>query len=141
MKNYKFLDHTADIIFEATGKSVEELFENCGLALEETMVNLESIKHKEEYNITLETDSIESLLYDFLSELLFIKDTEGLLFNKFKITIIHKNKKHEIIATCVGEKINRTRHELFNDTKAITKHQFKIENENGKWKASIIVDI
>ena len=138
---YKFLPHTADTMFEAHGKSLEELFENSALATEEIMVNLSTISREEEHQITLESEHIEDLLYDFLSELLFIKDTEGLLFNKFEIIIIHKNKKYELLAKCDGEKIDRDKHELNDDAKAITKHEFSVEQKNNKWLAKVIVDI
>src|SRR3989344_8109346 len=100
---YKFLPHTADAMFEAYGGNVEELFENCALAVEEIMVKISTLKIQESYDITLDSDSTENLLYDFLSELIFVKDTEGLLFRKFDVTIQHKNKKYELLAKCEGE--------------------------------------
>ena len=138
---YKFLEHTADTMFEAYGKSLEELFENAALALEEIMVKLSSLDLKEHYEITLESDSVEGLLYDFLSELIFVKDTEGLLFKKFDVVIEHKNKKYELYAKCEGEHIDRDKHELADDAKAVTKHLFEIKQEKSKWIAKVIVDI
>ena len=138
---YKFLDHTADTMFEAYGKSVEELFENCALAAEEIMVDLKTLGVEEHYEIAIDSDSLEGLLYDFLSELIFVKDTEGLLFRKFNITILHKNKKYELIAKCEGEILDREKHELRDDAKAVTKHQFIVEQRNKKWYANVIVDI
>ncbi len=138
---YKFLPHTADTMFEAYGKSVEELFENSALAVEEIMVKLDSLKIEESYNITFEADSLENLLYDFLSELIFVKDTEGLLFKKFKVIVQHKNKKYELIAECLGEKLNRERHELHDDAKAITMHEFVVKKIKDKWSSKVIVDI
>ena len=90
---YRFLPHTADTMFEAYGKTLEELFENCALAVEEVMVNIKTINSIEEYEITLDNISEEGLLYDLLSELIFIKDTEGLLFREFEVIIHHKNKQ------------------------------------------------
>ncbi len=45
---YKFFDHTADVLFEAEGKTLDELFEASGLATEETQVELNGIKQKNE---------------------------------------------------------------------------------------------
>ena len=138
---YRFLPHTADSMFEAYGKSLEELFENSALAVEEIMVNIKTIKVVEEYEITLENVSEEGLLYDFLSELIFIKDTESLLFKEFEIIIHHKNKKYELFAKCKGEYIDRERHQLLDDAKAITKHDFEIKKDDYYYKTKIIVDI
>lgn len=138
---YKFLEHTADVMFEAYGKNVEELFENSGLALEEIMVKISTLEIEESYDITLEADSLENLLYDFLSEIIFIKDTESLLFKKFKVTIHHGNKKYELIAECKGEKINRDKHELVDDAKAITMHEFEVKQKGKVWVSRVLVDI
>ena len=141
MKKYKFLEHTADVMFEAHGDSLEDLFTSSALATEEIMVNLESLSIDEEYYITIESETIENLLYDFLSELIFIKDTENLLFKNFKIIILNKNGKYELSATCEGEKLNPKKHNLGADAKAVTKHQFSVEKKNNKWHSKVIVDI
>jgi len=138
---YRFLPHTADTMFEAYGKTLEELFENCALAVEEVMVNIKTINSIEEYEITLDNISEEGLLYDLLSELIFIKDTEGLLFREFEVIIHHKNKKYELFVKCKGEHIDREKHELLDDAKAITKHEFEIKKEDDLYKSRIIVDI
>ena len=46
IKKFRFLPDiaTADIAFEAYGKDYGELFESVGLALETTMVSLDSLK-------------------------------------------------------------------------------------------------
>ena len=141
-KGYKFLEDeaTADIAFEAYGKDLNELFENSALAVEECMVKLSSLKLKEKYKINLESESIEELLYDFLSELIFIKDTEGLLFKKFKVKI-SKNKPFKLTAECDGEKINRDTQELLDDAKAVTKHLFEVKKIKERYIAKVIVDI
>ena len=140
---YKFLDHTADIMFEAYGKTLENLFVNTALATESIMVNMDTLEEKEDYTILLENEDIKELLYDFLSELIFVKDTEELLFKKFNVVILHKNKKYELIAHCIGEIINREKHELIDDAKAVTKHMFEVKRreKDGAWKANVIVDI
>ena len=137
---YKFLEHTADVMFEAYGKNLNELFTNSAIALEECMVNISTLKIKEKYKINLSSESAEGLLYDFLSELIFVKDTEGLLFKTFKIKI-SKNKVYELSAECQGEIINRKTQELLDDAKAVTKHLLNIKKEKNKLTAVVIVDI
>ena len=138
---FKYFDHTADIIFEAYGKSMEEVFENSALALEEIMVKTSSISLKKKHPIKLEADNIENLLYDFLSELIFLKDADGLLFKKFKVSIKEVKKKFILNANCEGDLINREKHDLLCDAKAITKHLFEIKKIKDKFTARILVDI
>ena len=83
MKKYNFLEHTADVMVEAFGENLEELFTNAALATTETMVDLPTLTKEEDHHIILESDDLEELLYDFLSELIFLKDTEQLLFKDF----------------------------------------------------------
>ncbi len=142
MEKYKFLPHTADTMFEAYGENVEELFTNSALAVETIMVDTKTVKKTEHYEITLETNSLEDLFYDFLSELIFVKDTEGLLFSKFDVVIHCKNKKYELFVKCEGEHIDREKHKLLDDAKAITLHDFILEQkEDNSWFAKVIVDI
>lgn len=138
---YKFIPHTADIIFEAYGRTVEKVFENSALATEEIMVDIKTLDTKEHYEITLEADNLESLLYDFLSELIFVKDTEGLLFNKFHVVIHHKNKKYELFAKCEGDLINKDKQALGDDAKAITMHEFELKKKGDIWMSRVLVDI
>ena len=75
------------------------------------------------------------------SELIFIKDTEGLLFKEFDIVILHKNKQYELIAKCEGDNINSDKQKLGDDAKAITLHEFSLKKEKGKWTSRVLVDI
>jgi SHS2 domain-containing protein len=141
MVGYKFFPHTADVLFEAYGKTMEEVFVNAALAVEAVMVNLASVDVEKEYSLVVEAESEETLLYNFLSELIFVKDTEGLLFKKVEVTIVHKNKQYELHARCDGDLIDREKQELLDDAKAITMHQFKLEKKEQVWTARVIVDV
>jgi SHS2 domain-containing protein len=90
---FKFLEEiaTADVAFEAYGSSESELFENAALAVEETMVDTAQIGQKVKKKIAVESEELDKLLFDFLSELVYFKDADFLLFSKFSVTI-KKNK-------------------------------------------------
>lgn len=143
MRKYKILEDVAiaDIAIEAYGKNLEELFENSALAIFEESANLKNIKEKEKKSIKINAKNIEDLLYDFLSEILFLKDTYSIIFKKSKIKIQKKGKKYHLNAELYGEKIDRERHELGNDIKAITLHMFKIEKTKKGYKGMIVVDV
>ena len=143
MKKYKILEDVAiaDIAIEAYGKNLNELFENSALAIFEESANLKNIKEKEKRSIKINAKNIEDLLYDFLSEILFLKDTYSIIFKKSKIKIQKKGKKYHLNAELYGEKIDRERHELGNDIKAITLHMFKIEKTKKGYKGMIVVDV
>ncbi|MEM7813538.1 MAG: archease [Candidatus Aenigmatarchaeota archaeon] len=141
-KKFKFLEEiaTADVAFEAYGSSEAELFENAALAVEETMVRTADVKAKIKKKIELESDELDKLLFDFLSELVYFKDADALLFSSFKVSI-KSNRKFRLSAQVAGERIDPARHELRNDIKAITWHMFKVERTPKGWMCRIIVDV
>ena len=137
---YKYFEHTSDVIFEAYGKSLEELFVSAGLATEELMVELKTLSPNLKEKINVKGKDVEELLYNFLEELIFLKDTKLLLFKEFQIKI-KEGKEYSLKAIAKGEVINRTKHELGRDVKAVTLHQFEVKKEKDKWKARVLIDI
>lgn len=138
---HKFLDHTADVFFVAKAETLPALFNECALAVEETMVEVSKVKPKEKVKILGESSTVESLLFDFLDELLFFKDYKQLVFSKFEIDIKESNGKYYLICQAQGEKIDFSRHEPKVDVKAITMHEFKVEKVKDGWKAQVLIDI
>lgn len=147
---FRFLEDiaTADAAFEAYGKTIEELFENCGLALEESMVETKTVTPVRNWRLEIRNSDLENLLFDFLSELIFLKDRDSLLFSKIKMKISRDsshgrglNKYFSLEATLEGEEIDLSAHHLRADVKAVTKHLFKIEKEKDRYKATVVLDI
>ena len=141
-KKYKFLEKVAiaDIAYEAYGKNLNEMFENAALAIFELSANLKTIDAKKKLGIKLENEKIENLLYDFLSEILFLKDSKYMVFRKVKVNII-ENKKYQLKAVLEGDTINPEKQKLENDIKAISMHMFEIKKGKNNWKATVVVDI
>ena|SRR3989344_1797196 len=138
---FRFLDSiTADAGFIVYGKTENELFENASLALFSIMCDLKGVGPKNTQTIQLNRSRLDELLFDYLNELIFLKDKDAMLLSKFDITI-HKNSKYSISARLRGERIDRERHELKVDVKAVTKHDFKVEKTKVGYKANVIVDI
>ena len=143
MKKYKVLEDVAiaDIAFESQGKNLNKLFENSAFAIFEESADLDKVNVKDKYTVKLTAKNIEDLLYDFLSEILFLKDTHSFLFKKSKVKIEKKVNNYNLKAQLSGEPIDRKKHELRNDIKAITLHMFKIEKTKDGYKAVFVVDV
>src|SRR3989338_1527285 len=139
MKKYKFIDHTADVMFEAYGENLNKVFENAALATFEVQCNLKKVERKVKKKIKLKNEDMEKLLFDFLEELIYLKDAKYLLFNKFKVKI--DKEKGTLTAEIKGEKINPKKHELKTDVKAITLHKFKLKKVKEGYKVRVILDI
>ena len=143
MKKYKILEDIAiaDIAIEAYGKNLDELFGNSALAIFEESADINKIDVKEKKTIKLGAKNIGDLLFDFLSEILFLKDTYSMIFKKATIKISKKTDGYSINAELFGEKIDAKKHELRNDIKAITLHMFSVEKTKEGYKALVVVDV
>ncbi len=138
---HQFIDHTADILFQAKADTLPELFEQCGLAVEESQVQLDKVKPKKKVTFEKENKSLEMLLFDFLDELLFYKDSEQLIFSQFDISINDQDGSFNMKCAAAGEKIDVKKHQPKVDVKAITMHLFEVKKTKGGWKAQVLIDI
>ena len=141
---FNFLEKlvTADIAFEAFGKNLNELFENSALALNETMVDTKTVSAKVKKVFKLQNAELNNLLVDFLNEIIYYKDTDSMIFSKFKVKVEQKDKLWRLAAEIAGDKIDWQKHKLLADAKAATWHLFELEQKKGKgWRAQVVIDI
>ena len=134
---------TADLAFEAFGKTPSELFENAALALEDSMVKLDNVEPSKIHHVTRKEDSLEDLLLSFLEELVFLKDAEQMVFSKISCEVKKVNSgQWTVYSEISGEKIDPKKHKLGVDVKAVTKHLFKVEKLSNKtFRAQVILDV
>lgn len=138
---HQFFDHTADVLFVARADTLPQLFEQCALAVEETMVDVSKVKAKQKVKILAESKDVEGLLHDFLEELVFFKDYKQLLFSKFEIMITEKDGGYDLVCQAYGEKLDVVRHDPRVDVKAVTRHEFEVLKDKQSWKAKVLLDI
>ena len=140
MNAFEFIDITsADVAFIAYGKDLNELFANSAIAMFEVMVDTYKVEKKVEEKVYVEGHDLESLMFNWLSELLYICDSKNLAFSEFNVNIDEQNFKLE--AVCKGEEILPDKHGTKTVVKAATYHQMKIWKEDDVWKAQVILDI
>lgn len=142
MGEFNFLENivTADAAVEVRGKTIEDLFATAALALFEVMVGTETVQPRQIKKIHIEGQALDRLLYDWLSELVYLKDVDSMLFCRFNVSIKQENG-FRLDATISGEEIDPKRHELRADVKAVTFHRFRVEEREGVWTAEIVFDI
>jgi SHS2 domain-containing protein len=141
---YTYLDDIAiaDVAFEASAPTSEELFMEAGEALINVMVDdPASIRPALRRVFRIGADSIERLLFEYLQTIIFYKDAEGILLRPGKVSIREDDESLFLEAEAAGEKINRKRHELGADVKAVTYHCFRVWHDARTWKATVVLDI
>ncbi len=143
MEKYKILDDVAiaDVAFEIYGKDPNELFENAALAIFEQSADIKTITGEKKRSIDISSESLDTLLFDFLSELLYLKDAEQLLGKSAKVHIAQDKSSYSLQAEITGDVINQKKHTLQSDIKAVTYHLFKVEETPKGWVAFVVVDI
>ena len=141
---YEFLEDiaTADIAFRAWGEDLAALFQAAGDATLNVMIeNLDAIALKEQRSFNLENDALDMLLFNFLQELIYYKDSEQLLLRSQQVQFERNNGIHMLSAVAKGEKLDPQRHQQRVDVKAVTLHRFQLEKTNEGWTATVILDI
>lgn len=141
---YEFLEDvaTADIAFRAWGNDLEEVFKAAGDAVINTMIdNLEAIELTETRTFELENDALDLLLFNFLQEFIYYKDSELLLLRAQQVQIDKKESIYSLTAVTQGELLDRDRHHQRVDVKAVTLHQFQLTETDTGWTAQVILDI
>ena len=141
-RKFKFTEHTADTYIEASGNNMEEAFSNIAVGLGFLMVESDNVDEKIQKKIEVSAEDKESLLFDFLSELLILQDSEGLVFHHVCVERIEKKVDGWFLtAKAKGEKFNPEKHEQGTHVKAITYHDMRIEEEKETFKVKVLVDI
>lgn len=140
---FKILEEvaTADIAFEAYGDTIEEVFANSALCLFDIITHLEKIERKIEKEIEIESENKKALLFDFLSEFLYIFDTQHLVFSEIKLNISKKGENYLLKGKCKGEKFNPDKHKIKAEVKAVSYFDMKIEEKDAKWLTRVILDL
>ena len=137
MKNYEYFDVTADIGFKSYGETLNEAFENAGLAIFNIISDTSDIEPLREISFKIRSEDEISLLYDYLEELLFYHEIEFMLFSEFHVEIYDDLT---LKATIRGEEINWDKHERKTEIKAITFHKMDVKKTD-HWQLQAIVDL
>jgi len=145
---FKYLEHTADIKFEAYGNNLKEAFSNAALAVFNILLDTNQVKSIEKHEVKIKAKRKQSLLYDFIEELLFLIDTKGFLLSKvenMKIKDNTKDENGEIELSCTVYGDAYQNYETHGDIKAATYNDMEIIEDNptedGKIKLVMVVDV
>lgn len=136
MEKYNFLEHTADVKFQAFGKSLEEVFENAALALKETIAGKIKVKEKIKKKISVRGKDNEALLYNFLEEFLYLLDAKNFLLAKIKNIKITRNKLESEV---IGDKASN--YKFSNDVKAVTYNEMYVKKDKNKYIVQVVLDV
>ncbi|MBN2518724.1 MAG: archease, partial [Candidatus Altiarchaeota archaeon] len=129
---FEYLDHEADIGILASGKSLEEAFEEGAKAMFNVMADVKKVQAKKRIGVSREATDIASLFIEWLNELIAQADLHNLVFSKFKINSIEKvNGNFGLEGEAWGESIDPKKHDIKTEVKAATYSGLKFEEKKG----------
>ncbi len=138
-KPYEILDHTADVAILVRGRTLEELFEKAAYAMFDTITDAEKIDPVGKYRVSVSSPTLEDLLVDYLSELLYVFSVEYFVMGDFNVIIHRTDEGYSLRGVALGEPFNRDKHGIKTEIKAVTYHELEINLKEGY--AKVLFDV
>jgi len=131
---YKIFEHTADVGIEVESDSLEHAFEEAALGMFDLMIDVKNVDCVEKKVVEIDAKDLDSLLVKFLSELLYLLDSENFVICDVYVKL-YGNK---LIAELKGEKYSRDKHGSKAVIKAVTYHMLNVDPSG---KIRVLFDI
>ena len=136
-KDFEILDHTADVGIIAYGADIKQAFANAARGLFSLIIKLDEIQEVLHRDIRVSANDQESLLVEWLNELIYLFDVDNIIFKRFDITQLNNT---QLKARSYGERVDSSRHKLKTGVKAATYHMLKVDKDGG-CKVQVLFDI
>jgi len=136
-KDFEIVKHTADVGIIAYGTDIRQAFANAARAMFSLITELDEVEEVIYRDIELTAPDQESLIVEWLNELIYLFDTENIIFKRFDITQLNST---QLKARSYGEKVNSSKHKLKTGIKAATYHMLRISKGDG-YRIQVLFDI
>ncbi|NGZ12004.1 MAG: archease [Nitrospira sp. LK70] len=141
---FHFLDDvaTADLAFEASGKSLQELFQGATCAAIEALTDPTTVGSTWRQTIERTDADPAELLFDWLSELVYWKDAAGVVFSRSELTLTRQGRGcWKVMGLLYGERVNGSAQTLRADVKGVTKHLYRLLQKGEQWTVRVVLDV
>jgi len=134
---YRIIDDlTSDVLFEARGKDMKDVFENAALAMFSVICEVERVKPEKMLEVEVQAESADRLMINWLQELIGLVDTESMFFSKFEVTEIGEKR---LKARIYGEDMTPEKGETV--VKAVTYYKYKFQKTKEGYSVTVSLDI
>lgn len=131
---YQEIEHTADRALKVWGRELADLFAGAACGMYGMMADIDGLVATGWREISLEGLDHEALLVDWLNELLFVTEAEGLLFVDYQIADV---TEQAIVARAGGVPGEVT----LADIKAATFHDLAVVQGEDGWTTVVTFDV
>ncbi len=135
MQGFEEVEHTADWAFRARGADLQQLFAGAARAMFELQARQElSAAEAIEREVEVQGFDRETLLVNWLNELLYLQETHGETYSEFNISEISETRLRARIGGRHAPGATRM-------IKAVTFHGLQIKRTADGWEATVVVDV
>ena len=138
MKRFEAIDHPSDIGIIAYGKDLKELFENAAFGMFSLMGDIEAVTPEVEKEFKTSGSDKESLLINWLNELIFTEDTKKIMFKDFKVLSLSDKS---LTAKAFGCRAPSSKPLISRSIKGATFNQLEIKKIKSGLSARIVFDV
>ncbi len=135
---YRRLEHTADIKVEIYGSDLAELFTNAATCLFDLILDREKVREIQSVPLSLKSAGLSELFLDWLRELLFLFSTHSIAVCRVEIGSIEPTKLQAVV---FGEEFDQERHGLKVEVKTPTYHEYRIDETDDGYRATVLFDV
>jgi SHS2 domain-containing protein len=139
--NFKYFDTTADIGIQVQSSNMNEAFRYSALATLNLITDIEKIEKNISKEITIESEDIYGLLYDWITELLILLDSENFIASEYNLSISKGENSYILSGEIIGDLYDTNRYNYKTEVKAITYHEMNIKQEDNDINIKFIVDL
>jgi SHS2 domain-containing protein len=136
--SYEIIDHTADLGIVVKGGSIKELFVNAANAMTDLMVKADISGKGAKRRLIVEGEDLADLMVRWLSEILYLFNGEHILVMAIELGSMGSTRLQSKLNVL---SLNKGRHEILREIKAVTYHQIAVEKTPDGWEARVIFDI
>ncbi len=138
MQAFEVLDYTADVGLKAYGVTLKEVFENAATGMFSLITDLNNVKSVLYDEVFVEAEDRESLLVEWLNELLYRFEVKYKVYKRFEM--LEWDEEHRLRARVYGEPLDLGRHEIKTQIKACSYQMLRVEHDD-IWSAQVIFDV
>lgn len=134
---YREIEHTADWALEVWAPTLEALLRQAAQGMYALAGARQQSGARLTRKVALSTPDAESLLVDFLEELLYLMTEEGLIFDGFDLRVARLSEDFHLDATLTGAPLMTLKKEI----KAVTWHNLAVRRGQRGWETMVVFDV
>jgi len=136
-RGYRLLPHTADLFVEVRGDDLPSLLAASVEALFSILTDRRRVRPKERNVLPVPPAPPDEQLYLLLRQALLLASSGRFLVRRAGATM----EAGTVKVTLAGEAADPSRHEVYREIKAVTRHALSVRRDAAGWTARFIVDV